>query len=97
MEQEQKQSEQSNQNTNVGGEPETATILDRADNAVKKLEALEAIEKRLDEKVNRIESAAARIIMGGRSQAGQAQKTPEQIQQEKIDEEVKRIVSGYKR
>lgn len=37
----------------------------------------------------------ARMSIGGKSEAGFKQKTPEELQQEKIDNEVKRIKSRF--
>jgi len=72
---------------------ETASIIDRADAVAKRMEEA---NKKAEQLLARQEAVAARMMLSGRSEAGQIKKTAEQEQTEKIDAMVKASLDRYK-
>lgn len=79
-------------NIGTGSEPKATDVVDRA---VAAAERLEKANTRTEELVKRQEAIAARVMLGGRTDAGAIQKTPEQITDEKIDADVAMTMKRY--
>lgn len=81
------QQTQSGAGINEGNQPQENTLVERAEQAVKRYED---VEKRLDEKIAKLERLQSERILGGGSQAGftEAQKV------ETPAEYAKRVMSG---
>lgn len=75
---------------------ETSSIIDKADAVAKRMEEA---NKRAEELLTRQEAIAARMMLSGKSEAGMPHKTAEQIEKEKLDEEVAQSMKkfGYSR
>ena len=73
--------------------PETASLIDRAD---KVAERMEQSNKQAEELLKRQEAVAARMMLGGKSEAGELRKTTEQLEDEKEDKEVEKLVNRFK-
>lgn len=86
--------ESADTNPDAGSVGTAASILDAADAISKKLEAQIQTYGRIAE---RIEGAAARVLLGGRAAAGAPPKTPEQIAEEEEDKKVQELISRYKK
>lgn len=82
----------STENSNVGSEPKADNIIDKADSVAKRLEEA---NKKSEELLKRHEAVVARMMLGGRAEAGTPSKTKEQIEQEKVEEEAKATLSRY--
>ena len=72
---------------------ETASIIDRADAVAKRMEEA---NKKAEQLLARQEAVAARMMLSGRSEAGQIKKTAEEEQKEQLDEKVKAALGRYK-
>lgn len=73
-------------NSDEGDKPQAITIFDRADSIAKRLEEAET---RLDEKVKSYEKLLARTTLSGKADAGTIIKTPQQLEDERVDNMVK--------
>ena len=94
MSDEQKQeTEQPAKNNDTGNQPETASLIDRADNVAKRMEEA---NKKAEELLIRQERIATRLMLGGRSDAGAVQKTPEQARKDEIETEVSKILKKFR-
>lgn len=72
---------------------ETTSIIDRADAVAKKLQEQ---NDRTELLLQRQEAIAARMMLSGRAEAGQVQKTPQQAAEEQMNEEVNRRLNMFK-
>ena len=75
----------------------TEQPLSMIERAEKVKAEIEAIEKRFDEQMKRNEEILSRMIMGGKSNAGQISKSPEQQLDAQIKEESDKIVGAFHR
>jgi hypothetical protein len=75
--------------------PETSQTPNLVDRAEKLRDDVLAAEKRIDEKIKYNEEIETRRILGGKSNAGTEQKTPQQIQQESVNAEVESLLTGF--
>ena len=82
------------ENTGEGNINTTTSLIDRAD-ALRK--GLEETETRIKGHIDRFESLAARVMLSGKSDAGQVNKTPEQTQKEEVDRQAAEIAKRFKR
>ena len=80
--------------TNAGNQPETISLIDKADSVAKRMEEA---NKKSEELLARHEAILARQLLGGRAIAGEPMKTKEQIAIEEVDEKVKRTLAAYGR
>lgn len=71
----------------------TTTLIDKAASVA---ERMENANKKAEELAQRVEAAAARMMLSGKSEAGAPVKTAEQLNQEKIDEEVSAALKRYR-
>lgn len=80
--------------TNIDGGDKQAAVspIDEASSILKRME--EANKERR-ELLDREEKLHARILLSGRGQAGIPTKTPEEIEKENIDAEVKKSLTKY--
>lgn len=72
---------------------ETTSIIDKADAVALRMEAA---NKKAEELLIRQEAIAARMMLGGKSTAGDSPKTREQTEAEKIDAEVEATIKRFK-
>ena len=70
----------------------TLSVVERVEKATK---TLEEVERRIDEKTKSYEQLIARQLLSGRSEAGTIHKTPEQLNAEKVQAEVDRVVKRF--
>ena len=68
-------------------------MLQRSEAVADRIEKANEEAKKIAE---RMEKAASANMLGGRSQAGQVQKTQEEINEEKMDADVKSLTDDYK-
>lgn len=87
--------EQPAKNIGDGNIPETTSLLDQADRTAKRMEEA---TKKFEELVKRNEAINARMMLAGRSQAGQPTKTAEELQAEKDEKEIADLMKrkGYR-
>lgn len=71
----------------------TTTLIDKAASVA---ERMEAANKKAEELAQRVEAAAARMMLSGKAEAGTPQKTTEQIKADEIDAEVQAALKRYK-
>lgn len=71
---------------------ETLSIIEKADAVAKRMEAA---NKKAEEINNRIEANLARMMLGGRAEAGAPMKTEEQLQKEDIDKQIAERLKIY--
>ena len=64
------------------------SLIEKADSIAKRIEEG---NKKFEELVARQEAAIAKSMLAGRASAGQPQKTPQQLDEEKIEEELKAL------
>jgi len=74
--------------------PETSSPLSPMEKADAIIVKIEEAEKRLDEKLARINDEAARRIIGGKAEAG-TDLSKQETEQEKLDAEVKENIARY--
>lgn len=79
-------------NINEGDKPAEASMLDKADAIVKRLEDA---NKRSEELLRQNTELYTRMRMRGEASAGSINKTPEQIQKEKDDVERKATIEKF--
>ena len=82
-------------NSNTGDKPQELGKIERAELAVKRMEEA---EKRLDEKIAKLTELETNRLLG--SSAGghiETMRTPEQVQQAKIQKEADEIVKAFKK
>ena len=72
---------------------ETVKQFDRADATVKRLEEA---NKATEELLKRQEAVAARMLLSGKTDAGQTTVDPKVLEQTRADEEAKKIVDRFK-
>lgn len=72
---------------------ETTSIIDKADATATRMEIA---NKKAEETLIRLEAIAARMMLGGRAEAGQVNKTPEQTATEATDARVAIALKKYK-
>lgn len=89
---EEKNQEPTAENIGAGDQPPAVNLIERSDAIAKRME--EAI-KRSEEILARNEEIYARQRLAGRADAGQVQKSEEEVTQERIQAEAKAIVSKF--
>lgn len=72
---------------------ETTSIIDKADAVAQRMEAANV---RAEALLVRQEAIAARMMLGGKAEAGQVNKTPEQNEAEAIDKRVAETLKRFK-
>lgn len=80
-------------NSDNGNITSTATLIERADGVAKRMEEA---NKKAEELLKRQEEIAARIMLGGRSEAGTKQKSAEELDQEKVDAEIQKRMARFR-
>jgi hypothetical protein len=65
---------------------ETLGMLERVEKATA---ILQETEKRIDNKKREIETILSRQMLGGRAEAGQINKTPEQLEKDEVERQIK--------
>jgi len=81
-------------NNDGGSKSETTSIIDRADNIAKRLEEA---NKKSEELISKQEAIAARMMLGGKAEAGIQPKTPEEIKKQEVAEMVKKTMARFGR
>ena len=71
---------------------ETTSVIDKADAVAQRMENA---NKKAEELLIRQEAIAARMMLSGRSEAGQINRTPEEVQKEKVQEEADKIIKQF--
>lgn len=84
--------EQAPAQSGTGSDPQTVSLIDRADSVAKRMEEA---NKRAEELIKRQEMVLSRSILGGKTEAGTVTKTQEQIDAEKIDAMAKAAVERF--
>lgn len=74
--------------------PDTTNLIDKADAVAKRMEEA---NKRAEELLTRQEAIAARMLLSGKSEAGQVMKTPEQLAQEKQAADLEATLKRFRR
>jgi len=77
-----------------GAEPKTTNILEQAE-LIRK--GLEEANKKSEELLKRQEAVAARMMLGGSTEAGSIHKTPEEVQKDEVETEASKIVGRFHR
>lgn len=92
---EENQQQQTNAVHSAGGDtPTPVNQLDRAESLVK---TLEEQNKKAEEITARMEQAAARMILGGRADAGREALTPEEMKKREAQSMADEMVKAFKR
>jgi len=90
---EEKPAELSAKDIDAGNKSETISMLNRAD---KVAERMEQANKKAEELLARQEAIAARMIIGGRAEAGTLQKTAKEKQAEEIAKKLEALDKRYR-
>ena len=86
---EKKKEEPSDGSTDEGGVESTASVVERIDHSLKRMEA---IDKTFQDKLTRYENIIARNMLSGKSVAAQKQPTELEESQKRVDEMIKRYM-----
>ncbi len=70
----------------------TASLIDRADGVAKRMEEA---NRKAEELLTRQEQIAARLMLSGKSSAGSVTKTPEEINKEEVERQIKARLSRF--
>lgn len=82
-------------NSPGGNQPSSPDKIERAELAVKRMEEA---EKRLDDKIARLTELEANRLLGGTGGGHiETMKTPEQLQQDKVQRQADEIVKAFKK
>ena len=74
--------------------PSNLTLIEKADAVAKRMEEA---NKKAEELIRRQEEITARMLLSGRAEAGQIQKSPEQANEEEAQKQANAIIKRFRR